>query len=113
MSHLVDLTTIKPLKCEKKVSCKVDYGDLEDYIKAISGKNLEVAMILECGNDTSHDFDLGDHPEWLSAKDKAEAEAFLFGEADDIPVYHLGSLLETMCQHGLLEKGNYTVWVSW
>jgi len=110
---LVDLTLIKPLVCEKKVSCKVQYHALEDYIQSITGKRLEIPMILECGNDTDHDFDLGDHPEWLSAKDKEEAEAFLFGDAKDIPVYHLQSLLETMCHHKLLEPGNYTISVSW
>jgi hypothetical protein len=110
---MLDLTHIKPLKCEKKVSCKVNYRDLEDYIKSITGKRLEIPAILECGNDTSHDFDLGDHPEWLDKEEREEAEAFLFGDAKDIPTYHLETLMETMCHHKLLEPGNYTIWVSW
>lgn len=106
-------TNVTPLKCEKEVVIKVDYSDLERYIKSITGKYLEIPPILECGNDTVHDFSVGDHPEWLDEEDKNDMEAFLFGDATDIPTYHLGDLLETMCIHGLLEKGSYLINVSW
>lgn len=101
------------LKCTEEIVFKVDYGDLERYIQELTGKSIEIPAILECGNDTDHDITVGDHPEWLSAKDKKEAEDFLFGDAKDIRNYSLNHLMETMCLHGMLKKGNYIISVSW
>ena len=106
-------TNVTPLKCKKEVVIKVEYSDLEQYIDSITGKYLEIPPILECGNSTVHSFLVEDNPKWLSEKDKKNMEAFLFGDATDIPTYELGKLLHTMCIHGLLEKGKYLINVSW
>lgn len=106
-------TKTATLKCKEEIVFKVDYGDLEDYIKQLTGKSIEIPAILECGNDTDHDIEVGDHPEWLSESNKKEAEAFLFGDAKGVKNYQLHNLMETMCLHGLLKKGTYIVRVSW
>ncbi len=111
--NMPDLTNLKPLKCQTKTVIKVGYSDLERYIKDISGKNVEIPCVLECGNDTDHEIDVGSHPEWLSAADKKTAEAFLFGDAKSIPTWTLNKLMETMHFHKLLEKGTYLISVSW
>ena len=106
-------TDVTPLKCKKEVVIKVVYSDLERYIDSITGKYLKILPILECGNDTVHEFSVGYYPECLYELDKKDMEAFLFGDAKAIRKYKLGDLLETMCIHGLLEKGTYLISVSW
>lgn len=101
------------LKCTEEIVFKVNYGDLERYIKELTGKDIEIPEILECGNDTDHDITVGDRAFPIMECDKKKAEAFLFGDAKDIPLYSLNHLMETMCLHGLLKKGNYIISVSW
>jgi hypothetical protein len=108
-----ELSTIKPLKCEKVTSYKVDYSDFERYLQDLTGKRISIPAILECGNDTDHDFYPGEHPDWMDPEDQKDAEAFLFGDAKTCPTYHFSDLLETMVIHKLLEPGNYTIHVSW
>ncbi len=106
-------TATPVLKCEEEIVFKVGYSDLERYIQQLTGKRIEIPAILECGNDTDHDIEVGHHPDWMDEEDKKEAEAFLFGDAKDVPTYHLQDLMETMCLHGMLKKGTYIIRVSW
>jgi len=105
---------MKPiLKCKKKTLIKVEYGDLEDYIRGITGKSIEIPMILECGNDSDHEITVGGPYRVTSESEKKKMDDFLFGTAKDIPTYHLPNLLDVMCGHGLLEAGDYLISVSW
>ena len=104
---------INPFKCHRQVVFKVDYGDLERYIQKVTGKLIEIPAILECGNDTTHEIEIGEHLEWLSDSDRKEAEDFLFGTGKSVPNYSLHWLMETMLLHNLIEKGTYIISVSW
>jgi hypothetical protein len=43
-----DPSKVKPLICEKVVTCKVGYSDLERYIQEITGKYLMSCGFTEC-----------------------------------------------------------------
>lgn len=103
-----------PLKMrDKKGTKRIDYGDLERWIKQVFGKEFCFVSTVECGNDTTHDFeDLGMHPEWLDASDVEEINAWLYG-AGKAPRYSAQSLMEVLVLQGFLEKGDYLVEVSW
>ena len=106
-------TFINHFPCTMKVVFKVDYSDLEQYIKKVTGKSFSIPACLECGNDTEHEIEIGDHPEWLDEKNKKACEDFLFGSAKNVPNYSLNWLMETMLLHNLIEKGTYIISVSW
>lgn len=101
------------LKCTEQHVFKVNYSDLERYIKELTGKSIEIPAILECRNDTDHDIAIGHHSDWLDEDDKKDAEDFLFGTATDVPTNSLQYLMETMFLHNMLKKGNYIIKVSW
>ena len=97
----------------KKGTIRIDYGDLERWIKQVFGKEFCFVSTVECGNDTTHDFeDLGEHPDWISARDVEEINAWLYGSGA-APRYSAQSLMEVLVIQGFLEKGDYLVEVSW
>lgn len=83
MHKFIDLTNIPPLRYTEVVVYNVNYGELERYINKITGKTLEIPQILECSNYTCHNFDVSPTQACIYGKEKIEA--FLFGDAKNIP----------------------------
>ena len=95
------------LKCEKKVVIKVEYSDLEKYIKSLYGYELCIQADQETGNDESLDFDVT--KEEIIGYDAVDVEKFkTTGKYN----FFLGTLLTHMCNEGQLEEGNYIINVS-
>jgi hypothetical protein len=101
------------LKSKTKTVFHVDYGDMERYIKKITGKNIEIGVLLESGNDTSHEFNVDQSGDRLFGDDQADAEAFLFGDKKEPAEYSFYDIMSVMCLHGLIEEGHYIIRVSW
>ena len=106
-------TNVTPLKVKPTMVNKVDYKELERYIRDVTGKTIFIPEILECTNGTDHEITVGDHPEWLDKEEKEHVEKFLFGDGKYISQYYLPVLLDIMCINGLIEKGTYLIRVSW
>lgn len=103
-----------PLKMrDKKGTKRIYYIDLERWIKQVFDKEFCFVSTVECGNDTTHDFeDLGMHPDWLDASEVDEINEWLYGKGK-APRYSAQNLMEVLVIQGFLEKGDYLVEVSW
>jgi hypothetical protein len=103
-----------PLKMRSKNGTnRINYSDLERWIKQVFGKEFCFVSTVECGNDTTHDFeDLGEHPDWLDASEISEVNEWLYGNGK-APRYSAQNLMEVLVLQGFLEKGDYLVEVSW
>jgi hypothetical protein len=98
---------------DKKGTKRINYSDLERWIKHVFGKEFCFVSTVECGNDSTHDFeDLGMHPDWLDDEEVKEVNAWLYG-GGDAPRYSAQNLMEVLVIQGFLEKGDYIVEVSW
>lgn len=101
------------LKCTTETVFKVDYGDLEKFIKELTGKQISVPATLECGNDTEHEINVGQWGDDDIIDYEEEIIAFLDGDAKDIPTYALNDLMEMLYKRKLIQKGSYIISVSW
>lgn len=92
---------------KKKTVIEVSYSDLEKLVKKHYPEQYKhmggysFAAVEECGNDTSHGFDVdGKLDDW-------DLEKFAKGEASNI------ALLNKLCADGLIEAGEYLIEVCW
>lgn len=100
------------LKCEKTQVIKVEYGDLEDFIKEVYGHLHEIVAAEESSNDTTLSFaGIGECPEDY---DKFEQEEFAeWLESGKHWPWGTRNILEALCLAGHIEAGDYLVSIYW
>lgn len=106
------MTELK-LKYREKLVLQVDYNDLNEFITQAYGltQPYEVVAEEEWGNDQSHTL-LVEKREL----DEDELEDIVTMEATKgkrIPSYTTSTLLDDLCNKGLIEPGEYLVRVTW
>lgn len=111
------------MEVTKRSILEVDYCELEEtiteYFKEFHGfdpkqnnnQSFYFTAMQECGNDSYHDFsfidgelsedDLEDLQKVIDKKDFYEAK------------YNTGLFLNYLCSKGVIDPGDYLVWVSW
>lgn len=99
------------LKHEIKTVICVDYDDLGGLIcktYGVSDQFYDFVSDMECCNDSSHEFDVkkGDLFEW----DKKELTKWKSGKHC---VMMTETLLTDLCNQGIIDEGQYLVWVCW
>jgi hypothetical protein len=104
------------MKIETKSVHRVDYGDLESKIQEVYGITYEMACDIECGNDTSHEFD-------GITKETAEKAAADKWDGADFQEWKDGNgkkklwgprlILLDMVRQDIIPEGDYVVSVSW
>ncbi len=95
------------LKCETVVLRKVDYNDMDRFIREATGKNAEIVAMQEWGNNESHEFDLDGK---VDEYDMKKVQAFLAGKN---PSYCLRAILNYLVREEFLLPGTYLIEVSW
>ena len=102
-------TTTIEFWIEKETVFKIDYDHVTDMVFSLYGlENYCFIAAQECGNDTTHEFQVtGKLDEW-SAKEAAKIRA---GK----PAKYLSNdtLMNMLCEDGYLEPGTYLVKVCW
>ncbi len=98
------------LKTEQKITFHVDYYDLEEFINHHYSPSIDFCFPadVESANDTSHTFELtfGDE---LSEWDLKKIEKFKQGKGS----YVTATLLQDLCNRGLIDPGSYVINVCW
>lgn len=98
------------LKCEKKTVIKVEYGDLEKFIKEVTGNKHEIVAAEEARNDTTLTFEgIGD--EKMDEYDDREYQDWC--ETGKYWAWGTRTILEGMCESGDLDPGDYYVEIYW
>lgn len=97
------------LKHTKETIIRVEYYDLEEFASKIYGlQEYNFAAVEECGNDSSHSFDVDGN---LDDYDVEEAEKIK--NEHTVDSYQNYILLNLLCKEGHIEPGNYLINVSW
>jgi hypothetical protein len=101
---------------KKETVITIEYGELEDIVnKAYSITDYEFVAVEECGNDSSHRFDVGEikpfDPE--NVLDKYDLEKLEKVKAGKVPTYSNHIIFRDLVNRGILEPGTYIVEVSW
>lgn len=107
-SHKLDIGEDKPvLKYTVKTIYKVEYHDLEAFVKKIYNmRNYEFVANQECSNDSSHEFNINGI---LGKWELAESEKIRNGRLS----CSNRSVLQTLCADGYIEPGTYIINVCW
>jgi hypothetical protein len=98
------------LKCEKKTVIKVEYYDLEAFIKEVTGNKHEIVAAEEAHNDMTLTFEgIGDNEyDEFDAKDFAE-----WRDSGKFWPWGTRTILEGLCAADFIEAGDYYVHISW
>lgn len=97
-----------PLKCVIETVIKVDYSDLEEFIKAQTGHTYEIVPNEEWGNDEQHrvvldgQLDQWDLDKWNEFKATGKEKRWL-----------THAIMNGLCAEGKLIAGVYLINVSW
>lgn len=100
------------MKVTKKIVFEVACRDLEDFVQEHYGREFNIALDQELGNDTSQSFAVDGifkHPASLElvAAFKAEGQRSCGGQ------WLAKHLLNDLAAKGLIEKGDYIVRICW
>jgi hypothetical protein len=109
------------LKAKKEVVFRVNYGDLDEFIREAYGLEYKAheggyggqypydfAASEESANDSSHSFSV--EPE---APDKYEAQQIAEMKSGKFQTFITSALLSDLCHRGLIEPGEYIIDVCW
>lgn len=97
------------LKCTKKTIFHVEWGDFDRLVRDFYGINhYEFAADVESPNDTTHEFSAG--KEKISYWDKKDLEKFKKNGSYN---WITPTLLNDLCDEGIIEEGDYFIRVSW
>lgn len=103
-------TTQPVLKCETVCYKQVDYYELDKFIQTAYGiKEFSCVDDQEWNNNSKYTVWAEKEP--LHDFDQKKLEEFLSGKSR--PDYMLRTLLNDLCNKGLLEPGKYLIAVSW
>ena len=105
-----------PLKAKVKTLVKVNYGDLENFVKNTFGVILESAVVEEMSNDTNKEYSFIGHGGDMfrnDGSDNKNVEDFLFGRKHHLDNYSLNALLEWLAVREFIPVGDYLVEFSW
>lgn len=100
---------------KKTTVIKMGYHELEALVHEKFGfKEYEFACVEECGNDSSHSFDVdGELDKW----DKETLDQWENGNPSmknkHFVHYSNGVILNALCFHEIIEPGEYIIRVSW
>ena len=100
------------LECEKQQVVKVEYRELERFIKCVYGHEHEIVAAEEAHNDMTLTFKgIGMHPEDY---DEFERKAFKkWLDLGEFWPWGTRNILEELCLGGYIEAGDYYVEVWW
>lgn len=98
------------MRINTKVVHEVRYGDLEKFVKETYGKKYCFVASQECGNDSSHSFNISEK-EPLDEWDQGKLDLFLKNEKAE--TVYPSILLQDMVNRDLIPTGSYVVRVSW
>ena len=100
---------------KERLLITVEYGDLEQFIKDKTGKDLEIPQILECANGTDHSLSVDAEPPTMKHEigERAEMEAFLFGDGPEPASMSMYDVMDALCRKDLIKPGEYLIEVSW
>jgi hypothetical protein len=103
------MSEVRPLQCVVEATTTVEYGELERFIKDVTGHEYEIPFSEDCGNDSWKVFrvdgklsELWDLPKWENFKTKGHYTSWM-----------LQVILNGLCKDGHLSKGKYIVHISW
>ena len=100
------------LKCKKKTVIRVEYGDLEAFIKEIYGHTHEIVAAEEASNDSTLSFSgVGEYPEDYDEFDREDFAKWQ--ESGKHWPWGTQTILEELCLAGLIEAGDYLVEIYW
>ena len=95
------------LKMEMVSMIKVDYDDLEDFIKEVYGFTYETVAEEEWNNDSNYEFRVNDNMAGNVIPVSKIRNGYFPGS------FSLGLILNMLCDDGLIPSGNYTISVCW
>ena len=103
------MSNVRPLQCVVEVTTTVEYGELERFIKDVTGHEYEIAFYEGCSNDSWRLFNVDgklfhvwDQPKWDDFKTKGNCTSWM-----------LQAILNGLCKDGHIGKGKYLVHISW
>ena len=113
-----ELEPIEPLRYKEKKVYWVDYGHLENFIERVYGKRVEIAAMLESGNDTTHEFNTNLTYSYRNVEEIGRNVTAWANDEDDDDGYGtyvgVGDILRDLAHNkGLIPDGNWAVRVSW
>lgn len=96
------------LKISTKTYHEVDAYSLSAFIKEVYGHNFEFVADQECGNDSSHTFE-------VSRKNSFEdlVDDMIAFKDNGKYAFMAGPILNDLCDQDLIPAGTYLISVSW
>lgn len=95
---------------KRKVIIDCDYSEIDEIISNRFGKEYEIAVSNEWGNDESHELYLSKSDKFYSW-DEDKLAAWLAGTSTQPPSHQY--LMHILCVEDVLEEGAYLINVSW
>lgn len=105
------------LRTKTETVISVNYGDLDAFVEQVTGRTFDFVFAEECGNDTSHMFEVvggrGKCSLETWTRGMEEAEYWIANGDGEYGGCGAGTLLDWLCSKGHIEPGNYRVDVCW
>jgi hypothetical protein len=96
------------LQVTKETFYKVEYHHLEKFaIEHLGLENYSFVQTQECGNDSSHEFDVGKRYHGY----EEDTKKILYTKL--VPMYRNRAILNMLCEKGLIPQGKYLINVCW
>jgi len=93
-----------------KTIIEIDYHELEKLVKEKLGyKEYDFVAVEECGNSSSHEFDVSNEFEDAEYDEQDIAK----WEKGEFVHYSNGTVLNQLCRKGYIPAGEYLVNVFW
>ncbi len=100
---------LAPAPFKTKIIHKIDFDDFDEFIKKHYQKNdFEFCVDQESRNDSSHSFSVSKQP--IDDYDLKKLNKFKSGQHVE---FISSTLLNDLCNQGIIPEGEYIVDVSW